>query len=314
MTFHSTPTAARLVNLNVKFMNRPEPLKTLSLGAVETLAFAGGGNRCWWQAGIISQLLERGWRLPIHMVATSAGAGVAAACLTDGPKAALEACKQLYAQNARIFEWRSLSKLKLRFAHEQMYPQWIASFINDRSFEKLQNSPVHLRVAITRPALALGLAGSVAAGMVAYIVDKHIWNSIHPRLPRFLGLRQDFVSLRECVSIEDAQAALVAAAAAPPFMPARYIKGQAAIDGGFTDNAPIPLQSDKEKSRTLVLLTRHYPQLPELFRWRGRFYWQPKQRVPVSTWDCTPRATVDAAFLLGSEAVTRACETGLISS
>lgn len=91
------------------------------------------------------------------------------------------------------------------------------------------------------------------------------------------------------------------AAAAPPFLRAQRIGGRPAIDGGYTDSAPIPLQSDAERSATLVLPTRHYAHLPVLFRWRGRMYWQPSRPVPVSTWDCTIRATVQAAFDLGAQ-------------
>jgi hypothetical protein len=48
-----------------------------------------------------------------------------------------------------------------------------------------------------------------------------------------------------------------------------------------------------------VLLTRHYPNHPEVFQNNGRVYWQPSRQIPVSTWNCTGKATVDAAFELG---------------
>ncbi|MES2945573.1 MAG: patatin-like phospholipase family protein [Pseudomonadota bacterium] len=275
------------------------PLSHLDITRVETLAFAGGGNRCWWQAGAISHLLQQGWKLPPQLVGTSAGAGVAASCITDGPKAALDACLRLYGANSHLFEWKGLARLRIRFAHQHIYPSWIASFVNSGNFASLQTSGTRLRVALTRPAPALGLAGSIAAGTVAYVIDKHLWNSIHPRLPRLFGLRQDFADLHQCHTFAEAQALLGAAAAAPPFMRSQRIGGVAAIDGGYTDNAPIHPQSEQEKSRTLVLLTRYYPRLPQLFHWLGRTYWQPSQRVPVSTWDCRANTTVEAAFALG---------------
>ena len=72
-----------------------------------------------------------------------------------------------------------------------------------------------------------------------------------------------------------------------------------AIDGGYTDNAPLEVQDAAAKSKTLVLLTRHYPKLPALFGWRGRSYLQPSARVPVSTWQCLPHTPVRDAFALG---------------
>ena len=279
----------------------PVPLHKFDLSSVETLVFAGGGNRCWWQGGAIAQLLQQGWKLPPQLVGTSAGAGVAASCITGGPRWALASCRRLYAENSQLFDWRGLARLQMRFAHQHIYPSWIESFVNTESFGALMASPSRLRVALTRPARMLGLAGSIAAGTLAYVIDKYLWNSIHPRLPKFLGLRQDFVDLQKCQNVTEAQALLGAAAAAPPFMNARRIGGLAAIDGGYTDNAPIHPQSTDEKSRTLVLLTRHYPRLPQLFRWEGRTYWQPSQCVPVSTWDCTKKTTVLEAFALGEQ-------------
>jgi hypothetical protein len=54
-----------------------------------------------------------------------------------------------------------------------------------------------------------------------------------------------------------------------------------------------------EAKRTLVLLTRHYPDLPQQFTFEQRQYWQPSRKIPVSTWDCRPFTTVDLAYELG---------------
>lgn len=55
----------------------PHSSTQLHLDDIHTLAFAGGGNRCWWQAGVVSQLLDMGWKLPPTLVGTSAGAAIA---------------------------------------------------------------------------------------------------------------------------------------------------------------------------------------------------------------------------------------------
>lgn len=266
---------------------------------IRTLVFAGGGNRCWWQAGVLHHLQSLSWTLPPLLVGTSAGAGVATSCLTIGPKAAMEACLRLYAENRRMFAWRELWRGKLRFAQQHIYPAWVASFLDTEAFEAVKRSSVRMRVGFTRPARALGLAGSVAMGSLLYALDRSVWHSIHPRLPRWLGLRQEFIDLHTSTSSEDARELLLAAAAAPPFIHARRVRGRPAIDGGFTDSAPIPPQSAAEKANTLVLLTRHYPRRPPLFSWRGRRSWQLSAPVPVSTWDCTVRTTVRGAFTLG---------------
>ncbi len=274
---------------------------TLKFSQLQTLAFAGGGNRCWWQAGLVTQLQAHGLQLPAQLVGTSAGAAIAASLLTGSTMTALKACQKFYAANAQLLDWRGLKRLQLNFAHQTVYPAWLAAFVHEGNFKTLQTAPSQLLVAVTRPAKALGLMGSVAAGSLAYLIDKKLFHNIHPALPRFLGLRQAFFALRDCTTVQEAQATLRAAAAAPPFMSGVRLQGQWAFDGGYTDNAPIPAQTPQEKSTTLVLLTRHYPDKPVLFAADGRTYWQPSRKVPVSTWDCRPGTTVDDAFALGQK-------------
>lgn len=277
----------------------PLSLRFEDLHPFRTLVFAGGGNRCFWQASALHWLQTQGFKLPAELIGTSAGAGVAATLMTGHAKRALEACERLYAGNASLVNWAALQQFKLRFGHAHIFPAWIASYINAETFGTLRSAPTQLRVAITQPARWLGVAGSVMAGTLAYLVDKHVANSIHPRLPRWLGLRQAFFDLHDCTTVESAQTLLYAAGTAPPFMPVRQWQGLAGLDGGYTDNAPIHPQTAQEKSQTLVLLTRHYPHLPTLFRWRERSYWQPSQRVPVSTFACTQGTDVRAAWNLG---------------
>lgn len=278
---------------------------TLSLDRIHTLVFAGGGNRCWWQGGLIAHLQSRGWSLPPSVVGTSAGAAVAAACLTGTLERALDACQRLYAENTRVFDWRRLGRLELAFAHQHIYPQWLQSIIDAASWERLKRSASDLQVAVTHPAPWLGLQGSVWAASVAYLLDKKLLHAIHPRLPRSLGLKQAFYSLKACAQEWQARDLLAAAGAAPPVMKARRLFGRWALDGGYVDNAPIPPQTEAQKASTLVLLTRFYPKLPTVFQWQGRTYWQPSHKVPVSTWDGRPQTPVAQAFELGQRDARR---------
>lgn len=269
------------------------------LSNFDTLVFAGGGNRCWWQAGLVSAFQAAGWSLPQTFIGTSAGAAIAASFLTTGPQTALVACKKLYAQNNQLFEWQALTQLKLKFAHQHIYPAWLASFVNDCQFNAAKTASQRLIVAVSQPSKLLGLTGSLIAGSIAYLLDKKIAHSIHPKMPKYLGLRQAFFSFNDCQNAVTARQLLAGAAAAAPFMKSQALHGTWSFDGGYTDNAPIPSQTATQKARTLVLLTRHYPHLPTQFSWQGRHYWQPSRKIPVSTWDCRPNTTVDAAFELG---------------
>ena len=277
----------------------PLSLRLTDLERFRTMVFAGGGNRCMWQAGVLTWLRQGGFQLPGDLVGTSAGAGVAAALLAHRAEHALSICKQLYAGNAHLIHRESLKRLRLRFGHEHIYPAWIAAYVNADTFEALRASSTRLRVAITHPSRWLGVKGSVLAATLAYLADKHLAHSIHPRLPRWLGLKQGFFDLQDCANVEEAQCLLYVAGSAAPFMPLRQWKGAVAMDGGYIDNAPIPPQTAAQRQSTLVLLTRHYPSLPITFSWHGRTYWQPSRPVPVATFDCTPKTTIDAAWALG---------------
>lgn len=246
-------------------------MHALNFSQTQALAFAGGGNRCWWQAGLLTELQDDGARLPASLVSTSAGAAIAASFLAGSTATALEACQRLYAANAQLLDWRGLTRLQLNFAHQTVYPAWLAAFVNEDHFKAIQSAPSRLLVAETRPARALGLAGSLAAGTLTYLVDKKLFHNIHPVLPRFLGLKQAFFGLQDCTSAHKAQTTLRAAAAAPPFMSGVHLQGAWAFDGGYTDNAPIPAQTASDKAATLVLLTRHYPGSPALFEAHGRW-------------------------------------------
>jgi predicted acylesterase/phospholipase RssA len=48
-----------------------------------TVVFAGGGNRCWWQAGIVEGFRGSALWKPTTFVGASAGAAIAVAAVTD---------------------------------------------------------------------------------------------------------------------------------------------------------------------------------------------------------------------------------------
>ena len=305
--------SSALATLNTMFKSaQPQALSRLALHDITTLVFAGGGNRCFWQAGLVTRLLDTGWRLPTQLVGTSAGAGVATSLITGKAAQAVRICKQLYADNPCMVDWSQAWRGRLCFAHEHIFPAWVASYLNDTTFDMMRSARSRLRVAFARPHPLLGLHVSTLAGTLAYMVDKHISHSIHPRLPSLLGLKQGYMNLHDCTTTGEAQNLLSAAAAAPPFMRSRQVSGRVAIDGGFVDNAPVGetidckdtgcLTSSMNSSRPgiLVLLTRFYPKLPRLFGWQGRMYLQPSRKVPISTWDCTPKTTIEQACDLGT--------------
>jgi len=268
----------------------------LDLSRFKVIVCAGGGNRCWWQAGLLRVLADHGLGLPPMLVGTSAGAAIATAWATRSIDRAFESCKRLYGQNAQVFRWRPKMH-EARFAQTLIYPEWVGSVLDKSGYEALLGLSSKLSIAVTRPSLWLGPRISVALATLAYMTDKAFGGKLHPTTLARLGLSHEFFVLQESTDLKEAHRLLVAAAAAPPFIPGQTLVDQKAFDGGYVDSMPIDPQSALRS--TLILMTRHRPELPVRFKHNGRTYWQPSAPVPVSTWDCTPSATVDLAFQLG---------------
>jgi predicted acylesterase/phospholipase RssA len=265
----------------------------LAVETFNTLILAGGGNRCWWQAGVLSEWMSGDRLCASRFAGTSAGAGIATAALGGTLDAAIAACRRLYGANRANFD-----RARREFAHRTIYPEWVASLATANALARIRAAGVELQIGVARLPRPMPRSIGVGLGMLAYLVDKYVMASVHPRLPTWFGYRMELHRVHGAMSEAEARNLLEASAAAPPFMALRKIDGRVALDGGLCDNAPrVPTNASDE--RQLVLLTRHYPRRPRVFEQAGRWYMQPSRPVPVSTWDCTWRTDIGAAIALG---------------
>jgi predicted acylesterase/phospholipase RssA len=266
----------------------------MHISDITSVSLAGGGNRCWWQAGVLEVWQHSGRLAAKRFAGTSAGAGVAAAALCGNLMQAIEACRAAYASNPSLW----LGKRHAWFAQEEIYPAWVSSFVTDAGLARMRASNSELMVGICRLPRFLPNWVGIGFGMAAYLIDKYGASSLHPRLAARLGLKLELHAVHEAPDTKQAAHLLVCAAAAPPFIATRWLQERPAVDGGFADNAPrLPLS--KQDDRQLILLTRHYAKLPLSFYFEGRNYLQPSRKIPVSTWDCTASADIMAAVELG---------------
>jgi predicted acylesterase/phospholipase RssA len=266
----------------------------IQISDVTSVSLAGGGNRCWWQAGVLEAWQHSGRLAAKRFAGTSAGAGVAAATLCGNLMQAIEACRVAYARNPSLW----LGKRNAWFAQEEIYPACVSSFVTDEGLARMRASRLELSVGICRLPRFLPHWLGIGFGMAAYLIDKYGASALHPRLASRLGLRLELHSLHAALDTAQAKHLLVCAAAAPPFIATRWLQERPAVDGGFADNAPrLPLSEQDDQQ--LILLTRYYPKLPPSFHFEGRNYLQPSRKIPVSTWDCTASADIMAAVELG---------------
>lgn len=265
------------------------------LSAIRTVVFAGGGNRCFWQAGFYRTLADEQGLAPETLVAVSAGAAIATALAAGRIEQTLSLTCEAMERNPRNQYWDQLLDPRRRvFPHELIYRDLIHRVLADDAWEELRNGP-EVSVALARPPRWLGAHAGTLAGLLAYQGEKWFSQPVHPKAGRRLGFRREFVSHRQCRSPADLADLIIASSCTPPFTRLARWQGQPALDGGLVDNVPcdgIP----EDDGQTLVLLSRPYPHLPEI---PGRIYAQPSTRPPVGSWDYTSPRSVREAFQLG---------------
>ena len=260
------------------------------------IVFAGGGCRCLWQVGFLTEAEPAAGIVPEEIAAASAGAAMACIYYAGRAEFALDSFKKATAQNKKNFYASRPLAGRPAFPHYAMYRELMLKSLNAEALKKLQKGP-KIRVAISRPPARMGPRTAAIAGIVAYLIDKRLYGSVHPRLPARLGFRPEILSAQDCDTAQKLADLVLASSCTPPFTPIVRVSGQTALDGGLYDNVPAHAISKKD-APCLVLLTRRYkdsaiPKIP------GRLYVQPSQPLPISKWDYTSPEKMQETFDIG---------------
>lgn len=269
-------------------------------GPFDQVVFAGGGNRCWWQAGWWDVVAPELDLRPRIITGISAGAATACMIYTHDAREVMSYYHGVLANNRRNAYWRNLFGDQRVFPHYGIYRAALLSILGEGRLAFLQDAP-EIRIGVahiprwTSPRLA------VLAGLLAYNIDKHLLKTLHPRLGRRLGFHPEFVRAQDCATPEQLADLLLQSSSTPPFTPVLRRDGRAVLDGGLVDNIPVDAL-DPDPGDVLVLVTRRYPRPPRFVLREGgqrRLYLQPSQRVPISSWDYTRPAGMTQAYDLG---------------
>ncbi len=263
----------------------------------DAIAFAGGGNRCYWQGGFYEAAAQRLGLAPRLVVGASAGAFAACYSLLGVGERVRElvigGCGD-HLKNFDLAAWRRGEPL---CPVGLMYRELLVNVLDDAALARL-NALTDLQLAISRLPRGLSPVAGAALGIAAYQVEKKLLHPVHPRFGRKLGYRSEFVRVRDIAHPEPLHLALMASSGVPPFMPVTLVAGRPAFDGGLVDNVPVEPLADVEAAggRTLVLLTRVYKRIPMV---TGRTYAQPSEKIGVGQFDITNPDGIRAAYELG---------------
>jgi len=263
----------------------------------DAVAFAGGGNRCYWQGGFWEAAAPLLDLRPSLVVGVSAGAWSACYSLLGLGRTVNEMVAQGCSQGRRNFEWRAWRSEGSPWPVSLMYRSLIEAIIDEARLESLKQGP-EILIGLARKPRRLPLALAILLGIVTYQIEKKWRSPVHPRGGRVLGFVPEFVRLQDLASPAEVSAALMASASVPPFMPVGRIGGMAAFDGGLVDNVPaeplIPIE--EQGGRTLVILSRLYRAFPQV---KGRTYIQPSRPVPIGQFDITNPDGIRKAYEMG---------------
>ena len=263
----------------------------------DAISFAGGGNRCYWQGGFFEALSERFELAPQLTVGASAGAFAGIYSLLGVGRRVREQVLASCGPHRRNFDFPAWRRGEQLCPVGPLYRALILDVLDAAALRALKRK-TDFQIAVTRLPRGLPPLIGAALGIGAYQLEKRLLHPVHPRFGRKLGLRQEFIALRDLATPDALADVLIASSCVPPFMPVLQIGDAAAFDGGLVDNVPVtPLVPvEAAGGRTLVLLTRVYRRVPEI---AGRTYVQPSERIGVRQFDLTNPDGIRQAYELG---------------
>ena len=248
----------------------------------DNLVFAGGGNRCFWQAGFWEEFSRHVDASPSNIASVSAGAAISCAIFAGKTRETLEATMEVQGANPKNRYWSRALKGENVHPHSELYRRIIHKALDQECLQTLKQGPRN-QVLLAEIPSWLGPRSAVMVGMLAYQLEKKLLHPVHPQWGRKVGFRSRFVEANLCNSVDELADLILSSSCTPPFTPIMRHKGDVVLDGGMVDNVPVH-GVDTTKGKTLVLLSRPYDALPKL---ANIHYVAPSQKLPIDSWDYT---------------------------
>ena len=270
------------------------------------ITFAGGGNRAFYQLGLMNRWGERLLPRVAAMATCSAGACVATLLLSGRETEANIFWRKRRDGITRNFEWRKLLRGRRPTPHEPIYRDTLLHAFLEGGLERVRAQPFPVLVLATAFPKHMPAFAAVTLGLCAYNIEKRFRREmIHPTFGRRVGFKAIAYDARDCETPEELADLIISSSATPPFTSLGRFDGQRLLDGGIIDNAPAFL-ADRVPGvkRNLVLLTRPYP--PNVIGKQGsRLYLAPATDLPVHRWDYTRPELIDATIETGERDAER---------
>jgi predicted acylesterase/phospholipase RssA len=264
------------------------------------ITFAGGGNRAFFQLGLMKQLAPLLAPRLGAIAACSAGACVATLWLAERADETHAFWIKRREGVKKNIDVRRLLSGEPMAPHGAVYRDTLLFSFRDGGFERVVNQPFPIWILAARFPAFLPSALAVAAGLSAYSLEKSMRpEMVHPSWGKKLGFRPFIFDARDCRSAEELADLILASSATPPFTPIGRFGGHTLLDGGMVDNVPAFVAERTPSIKlNVVLLTRPYP--AQVLGLHGaRYYIAPSEPVPVERWDYTRPERLGATIDMG---------------
>lgn len=265
------------------------------------LTFAGGGNRSFYQLGLLNQWHESILPRTQAIAACSAGACVITTFLSGRKDVAREFWMKRTEGITSNFEWSRLLRGERPMPQGPIYRDTLRFTFADGGLERVKGQPFPIYVLAAQFPWLMPRTLSVALGIGLYSLERSMRRAPHPVSPRWLGFEPIAVDARECESVEELSDLILASSATPPFTPIGSFRGHHLLDGGMIDNAPafVVERQHPEARHSIVFMSRPYH--ADVMGVQGkRLYIAPTRPTPIGRWDYTQPHLLDDTVAMGA--------------
>ncbi|MDO4904034.1 MAG: patatin-like phospholipase family protein [Lautropia sp.] len=255
----------------------------------DKVIFAGGGHRCWWQAGFWEVLRAEIELRPRVIGAVSAGAFMACLVYANDSRRALAWYERELVGVRTNLAWLNLFRRgEPLFRQGAIYRKAIRALLGGEHFRQLMWQAPEMRIQYAIPPRDMSERQAAWQAWRAYRRDAGAAaGGLHAAAAGGAsGFRAGVKRLQDCRTEREMSDLLWASSCTPPLMSVSELDGEAAYDGGLVDPVPVRLVDDVP-GQTLVLTTRRYSKKTPVFASEGNVYVQPSVPVPASSWDFT---------------------------
>ncbi|HLM57347.1 MAG TPA: patatin-like phospholipase family protein [Pyrinomonadaceae bacterium] len=271
------------------------------------LIFAAGGNRSFYQLGLMRRWRDKLLPRTGVVAACSAGACMAVLSLTGREAEAEEFWRGRREGLTKNFEWGRLLKGERPTLHEKIYRETLLCAFDGGGFERVRSQPFPVRVLTTGYPQRLPPMLAALLGLWAYRLDsgrRGVGREVsYASRAGFSSVAYD---ARECDSPSTLADLIIASSATPPFTGVGRVTGRRLLDGGIISTAPIFLtDSIPGITRRVVFMTSPLAGVAPADAGEGIFYAAPSAPLEVATWDLTRPELIEKAIRTGEEDAER---------